>query len=181
MLIDTLAALWAINRRAKRCRDLASTHYKTGTHGFAAVSKAEKLELYRLKGQALHYLLLEKRLEVVGHHRFPEGNWAEVLKGSGYTFHRPCPTQQGQAVNEIDEIEAKPRGSKEPRLKDALYSIKAYLDGKPQVCVFESAHKAPFRPRRLSRHWNDFDEDSDEDVEDDDFDDELAGSGHGIW
>jgi RNase P/RNase MRP subunit p29 len=157
-LIDALSAVWAINRRAKRCHDLASSHYKSGTHGFSAMVKNEKLELYRLKGQALHYLRKQRRLETAGYHRFPSGNWAEVLEGGGYTFHRPCPDRSDETAKEIDEIEAKPRGSKEPRLKDALHTIKVYLGGKPEVDVFE------WPQTRSSRgHW----------PEDYDFDDEY--------
>ena len=48
------------NRRAKWCRDMAATYYRTRLHGFAAVARREKEDLYDLKGQALHYLVLVK-------------------------------------------------------------------------------------------------------------------------
>jgi hypothetical protein len=139
--IDVLAAVWVLNRRAKRCRDLAQAYYQRRAHGFARAAKNEKLELYRLKGQALHHLLAEGRLAVAGHHRFAGGHWAEVLRGEGYTFHRPCPAKSDAAAVELGEIEAKPRGSKEPRLKDARHTVAAYLAGKPEVRVFEWPEK----------------------------------------
>jgi hypothetical protein len=163
--IDILAAVWVINRRAKRCRELASSHYKSHTHDFAATAKEEKLELYRLKGQALHYLFAEGRLAIVGYHRFRGDNWAEVLAGGGYDFHRPCPAQVANTSKAIDQIEAKPRGSKEPRLKDARYTVEEYLRDKPQVDVYE--WPAPIRTRS-TRAWEDWEEDDDFDGPDDD-------------
>jgi hypothetical protein len=147
-LIDILAAVWVINRRAKRCRDLASKHHGRRAYGFAGTVKEEKTELYRLKGLAIHHLLADGRLEVVGHHRFPGGNWAEVLQGSGYTFHRPCPPQDGANVEDREEIEAKPKETKEPRLKDARHTVNAYLQGKPSVIVFQWARKVKERAHR---------------------------------
>jgi hypothetical protein len=135
--IDVLAAVWVINRRAKRCRDLAQAYYRRRAHGFAGAAKDEKLQLYRLQGQALHYLLAEGRLAVAGHHRFPGGHWAEVLRGEGYTFHRPCPEMSDATVVELDGIEAKPRGNKEPRLKDARHTV--------------ASRPWPSRPRRCGR------------------------------
>jgi hypothetical protein len=169
-LIDILAAVWVINRRAKRCRDLASSHYQSGTHGFAGTVKNEKLELYRLKGQALHYLLDEGQLEIVGYHCFPSGNCAEVLKGGGYAFHRPCPDQVNETAKQIEEIEAKPRGSKEPRLKDALHTVKVYLCGKPEGDVFEWPQKDRAPSTRSGRHWG---EDNDLEDFDDDYEDSF--------
>jgi hypothetical protein len=172
--IDILAAVWVINRRAKRCRDLASTHYATGTHGLTAAVKQEKLELYRMKGQALHYLHSEGRLTIVGYHRFPGGNWAEVLHGSAYVFHRPCPAQASGTAAEIEEIEAKPRRSKEPRLKDARHTVEEYLRDRPEVEVFEWPQKALILS---TREWE-YREDNDsfsgyDDFDDDDFEDDL--------
>jgi hypothetical protein len=168
--IDLLAALWAINRRAKRCRDGASRHFKSHTHAFAAALKREKGKLYWLKGQALHYLLAEGQLEIVGHHRFPDGNWAEVLRGSGYTFHRPCADQAASTAEEINEIEAKPRGSKEPRLKDALHTVEEFLREKPEVRVFEWARRTPALSRRSARYGGEDDLDNfDDDYENSDW------------
>jgi hypothetical protein len=172
-VVDVLAAVWTVNRAAKRRRDAAQACYQGRAHGFAKAHKETKEEYYCLKSQALHYLLAEGRLRVVGYHVFPAGNWAEVLKGEGYTFHRPCPPQQGEAV-QLDGIEAKPRGRAEPRVKDALHTLEMYLVGKPQAECYEWP-----APVRLSRSrsrgpwWDELDDvDSwDEDWEaDDEFD-----------
>ena len=150
--IDILAALWVANRRAKRCRDLSSKYYTRRMHGFAASAKREKSKIYRLKGQILCYLLLEKQLEIVGYHRFRDGNWAEVLWGRGYTFHRPCPACEGKAVQNCREIDAKPKGATEPRLRDALHTLDTYLVGKPHVGVYEWPTKEhPTRRHRAYR------------------------------
>jgi hypothetical protein len=60
------------------------------------------------------------------------------LSAEGYTFHQPCPPPAGDTeAKELDGVEAKPRGAKEPRLKDALHTIALYLDGKPNVAVYK--------------------------------------------
>jgi hypothetical protein len=143
--VDVLAALWTVNRAAKRRRDAAQACYQGRAHGFARAHKRTKAEYYRLKSQALHHLLAEGRLRIAGYHVFAGGNWAEVVQGEGYTFHRPCPPQEGKAV-QLDGIEAKPRGREEPRLKDALHTIKEYLDGKPEADCYE--WPAPDHPAR---------------------------------
>jgi hypothetical protein len=62
-------------------------------------------------------------------------------------FWKPPQPIRGEHVaktaEEICEIEAQPRDSKEPRLKDALHTIEEYLRGKPKADVFEW----PRRPR----------------------------------
>lgn len=157
--IDILAAVWVINRRAKRCGKLATTYYGAGQHGLAANAKAQKKELYDVKGRALHYLLAEGKLTVSGYHRFPAGNWAEVLCGGAYIFHRPCPEQPEDAGTRIEDIEAKPRGLNEPRLKDARLTLRDYLAGKPVVDLFR------WEPRTRNERYHRFD-----DVEHDDDD-----------
>lgn len=162
VLIDTLAALWTLNQRAKRYRKSASAHYRADSHGLARHAKEEKEELYRLKGQALYCLRAEGRLSVVGHHRFDGGNWAEMLQGSGYTFHRPCPSPEGVEAEELDQIEAKPKGAKEPRLTDALHTIRTYLADKPTVEVYEWSARGRARMRHRDNDgegWDEFDTD----------------------
>ena len=58
------------------------------------------------------------------------------MKCDGYSFHRPCPPIEGVVPEERGQIEAKPRGAKEPRLKDALHTIAKYLEGKPLLDVY---------------------------------------------
>jgi len=138
--IPILAALWAINRRAKRHRDTAQRMYRHGQHGFARHEREAKEHLYSQKGQVLHYLLDEGTLLVVGYHSFVEGQWAEVLASEGYRFHRPCPPEIVPAEVQADvtalsiaAIEAKPKEANEPRLVDARYTINAYLADRPHV------------------------------------------------
>jgi hypothetical protein len=163
--IDVLAAVWAVNRRAKRCRDLARNSYSGGRGGAAANFAAEKRDCYDLKGQALHYLREERRLVVVGYHAFaqPDGThlWAEVLQGEGYTFHRPCANPQNtKSAMVLNEIEAKPHNWKDPKLKDALHTLKLYLANKPEAVVYTWPQRE--RPLRQARRAREDDEDEDD-------------------
>jgi hypothetical protein len=171
--IDVLVALWVVNRAAKRYRDAASKHYgnaRAAKHSFdreragalfglANISATKKRCYYRLKSQATAYLVAEGHLTVVGYHRFGN-NWAEVLQADVYTVHRPCPPQPGDAgARQIDDIEAKPRGAKEPRLKYAIHTLKKYLKGKPVVPVYEwPARPKPGRRRYVEEVADDYDD-----------------------
>jgi hypothetical protein len=106
-------------------------------------------------------------LNVVEYHCFQGGNWAEVLKGQGYTFHRPCPPRDDVGVPELNDIEAKPRDAKEPRLKDALHTITGYLADKPAVkCYTWPPPERDTRTRRPRREdGGDDDMDWDHDVD----------------
>ena len=90
----------------------------------------------RMKSQMLQHLLNEGIAVIDGHHLFSGGNWAELVKCDGYSFHRPCPPIEGVVPEEREQIEAKPRGAKEPRLKAALHTIEKYLEGKPLLEVY---------------------------------------------
>lgn len=169
--LPILAALFTLNRRAKRCRDLAQTYYQNRMHGFAGKMKKEKEEIYELKGQVLHYMVAARILGGGKYHRFPGGNWAEVLHGDGYTFHRPCPPQEGSvAVEEMESVESKPKKAKEPKLAVAFGVVGKFLADKEWVIVYE--WPPVIRPSRYPG-WDDNDErddDDDEDfLEDDDF------------
>ncbi len=168
--IDLLAAVWVVNRRAKRCRDLARQSYGRGRRGAAGNYAEEKRSLYALKSQALFYLRQEQRVSHAGFHIFPQAQggvlWAEVLEGDGYSFH--CPTSPPlniapQAV--LNQIEAKPRGSKEPKLKDALFTLREYLAEKPTADVFNWGEgrnrSSPTRQERFAEHLE--------------YDDDIAG------
>lgn len=146
--IPLLAATWVINRRAKRCRDLAEKYYTLRMHGFAQSASHEKDELYGFKGQVLQHLINEGTARIVGHHRFPNGNLAELVECDGYFFHRPCAALEGSVASERHEIEAKPRDVKEPRLKDALHTVQEYLKGKPRLDVYCWPSKARAQPER---------------------------------
>lgn len=83
--LDVVAALFCLNRKAKRCRDLAQTYYQHGNHGFAGKMIEEKERIYRLKGQALHYLIESGPLVGSTYHKIGE-LWAEVLVGKVTDF-----------------------------------------------------------------------------------------------
>lgn len=158
------AALWTLNRRAKRCRDLAQTYYRKGMHGFAGNMRREKEAIYRLKGQVLHYLAEEGAVKSAGHHKFNGGNWAEVLEGNGYRFHRPCPPPDNPPANteEIGDIEAKPKGASEPSLELARQILHDFLDGKTTIPVFEWPAPARQRVYRWEDEWDEYDDEWEE-------------------
>ena len=118
-LVPILSAVWAINRHAKRLRERASAWWDDCRRDLAGKNATRKREHYKLKGQCLHHLLADGLVAVAGHCRFGQAGdlWAEVLVGGGYTFHRPCPPDMNTPdVPHIECIDAKPRGTGEPRL-----------------------------------------------------------------
>lgn len=168
--LSVLDALFTLNRRAKRCRDLAQEYYQSGMHGFAGEMRREKGAIYDSKGQVLHHLVQAGVLSGGKFHIFPGGNWAEVLRGEGYSFHRPCPPQEGgRVIEEIDSIEATPKASKEPTLQVARRVIDNFLQGKDRAAVYEW----PARTRTPRYRVGEDDEyrEDDFDDRDDDFDD----------
>lgn len=165
--VSLLAAVWSINRRAKRCRDLARANYEADEHDLAGYYRSWKEEYYRVKGQALHYLLAEGRLAVTGFHRFDGDLWAEVIAGEGYTFHRPCQTPETEAdCVGCDRIEAKPKDTDESAVEDALATVLAYLKGKPEVEVYGwPPHSRSAASGRFGEYDDDYDGDGDDDDE----------------
>ena len=91
----------------------------------------------------------------------PDGTplWAEVLQGEGYTLHCPCATPENTAcATVLNEIEAKPRKSKDPKLKDALHTLMLYLANKPEAVVYAWAqHERPLRHAHRIRDYDDED------------------------
>lgn len=178
--LSVLSAIFTLNRRAKRCRDLAQLYYQESMHGLAGKHKREKERIYMLKGQVLAHLLVEERLKVTGVHQFQGGNFAEVLEGEGYRFHRPCPQPDDpETVILLESIESKPKGSKEPTIETAFEVVQRFLAGKERIAVYEW----PARTNRRSRYYHDEDdkdeyEFDDEDIEGflDDYRDELSRS-----
>jgi len=163
--LSVLAALFTLNRRAKRCRDLAQEYYSNRMHGFAGKMKKEKEIIYDLKGQAIHYLIDDGVLTHEAYHKFDGGNWAELLTGDGYTFHRPCPPPQmpHEASAECrSEVEAKPKGTKEPTLEVAYEVVSNYLGDKPKAPVYCWPSRIAWRSSR--NDWDDDDGDWDEDA-----------------
>jgi hypothetical protein len=159
-IIPILSALWAINRAAKRFRDAASSHYAHHQHGLSSFAKEKKQTLYQSKAQALYYLVQDGTLQHSGYHCFSDDKWAEVLTGSGFTFHRPCEAPDQLSTRFIGNIQAKPRSAHEPRLCDAIHTVTTYLSRKPVVEIY----RWPARERFESVRYNHDDYD---DVDDD--------------
>lgn len=164
--LSVLAALFTLNRRAKRCRDLAQSYYEKGMHGFAGDMKREKERIYSLKEQVIHHLVETGILVGGKYHRFDFGNWAEILEGQGYRFHRPCPPREPGEGDLIESIEAKPKEEGEPTVEIAYEVVQNFLIGKERVAVYQWPPKA--RPPRY--RWRD----EEDDDWDDDFEDEFG-------
>lgn len=165
--LPVLAALFTLNRRAKRCRDLAQTYYQEGMHGLAGEMKREKNRIYDLKGQVLHYMVEAGVLVGGKFHRFEFGNYAEILEGDGYRFHRPSPPQVSMPETElIESVESKPKKASEPTLEIAYEVIEGFLFDKRRIPVYEWPPKA--RPAR--HRWYDDDDEAvyDDEQSDDD-------------
>jgi len=167
--VPILAAVWAINRAAKRYRDVASTYYGKDMHGFAGTASDKKKELYSLKSRVLEHLVAEGQLAHAGTTCFGGGLWAEVVAGGGYTFHRPCPQPEVGLAVVCEQIEARPRETTEPKLKDAIFTAETYLAARPHRDVFSWPARKK-KPRewdsghdrfREDYNWNG-DEDEDE-------------------
>jgi len=144
-----LCALWTLTRQAKRDRDRSQSHYQKGGrdkryYTFASRAKSRKEEYYRLKGQALTHLLAAGILQITEVHRF-NSNYAELLEGGGYRFHRPCPAPEVPLMcgvpNLGESLESKPKGKKELGIRAALAIVRKYLEGKPEVMVYKWAKR----------------------------------------
>ena len=135
--VGVLPAIFAMNREAKRQRDAARNNFANGEFDAASSSAKRKLHLYDLKGQAMEWALRDGLLERVGWHRFGD-NFAEVLAGGGYRFHRPAPRpEHADVVQNLAEIEAKPVEEAEVPIGLAEMAIKGYLQGRERVNIYE--------------------------------------------
>jgi hypothetical protein len=163
--LSVLSAIFTLNRRAKRCRDLAQLYYQANMHGLAGKYKREKERIYVLKGQVLAHLLVEERLKVTGVHQFQGGNFAEVLEGEGYRFHRPCPQPAApETVILLESIESKPKESSEPTIETAFEAVQRFLSGKERTSVYEWTPRT-YRPSRYDHYKSDEDKYTDADFE----------------
>lgn len=164
--IPLLSAIWGINRYAKRCRDAAASCYERDAFKFATMWKKRKEECYRQKGQLLAHLTADGTLQRTGYTQFAGGNWAEILRGNGYAYHRPIASEEvPQSVKEEQQgensIEAKPKTTAEPRLCDAQFTIAEFLKDKQPLPVYQ------WQPRKRQRYYDwDYDEEDDYDNED---------------
>jgi hypothetical protein len=115
-----LAAIFRVNRSAKRYRDAASSCYSKRAYGLATHNRLEKEGLYGLKDRGIVEAYRRGLLQAEGFH----GTLC-IYRGNGYCFHstlRPVGVSLPR-IREDDEplfIEAKPRGSGEMKLKDAV-------------------------------------------------------------
>jgi hypothetical protein len=153
--VDLLAAIFTVNRAAKRQRDLAQTYYQRGMHGFAGSSKDRKQGYYELKDRGIVAAHGAGRLTCAFRH-----GGLYLWTGEGYSFHSTL-KPEGAEVPELplgdgEEhffVEAKPKGTKEPRLTDALRT----LDGcaAPDLSRYERAPSPERRrePRSITC-WN---------------------------
>ena len=162
--LSVLAALFTLNRRAKRCRDLAQSYYQERMHGFAGDMKREKERIYVLKEQVLHYSVEAGVLVGGKYHRFKFGNWAEVLEGQGYRFHRPCPPREPGDGDLIESVEAKPKEAGEPTVEIAYEVVEKFLANKERVAIY---HWPRIVRSRQRYRWDDDDLDDEDDLDDD--------------
>ena len=159
--IDLLHAIFAVTRAAKRFRDAASSCYDRNAHGFAGTNRARKKELNELKDRGIVAAVAAGRIAPVA----ARGNLTEY-RGEGYCYHsllRPVDWSVLGAPNESEPltVEAKPRTSHEPRLKDAIFTL-AELPSDQMGFI-----RIPFAPRmktcaatasQFDSSWGDDDE-----------------------
>ena len=144
--IDLLAALFTATRAAKRYRNAAQTHYQMFQHGFASTCRRQKERLYQLKDNGLVAAVRSGRVQAVSAH-----GCLTVYKGGGYCYHsllRPKGAVLPEAGTDPLTVEAKPKEADEPRLKDAVHTLKelpALADDAIKAGEFE---RLSFPPRQ---------------------------------
>jgi hypothetical protein len=122
-VIDVLAATFVTNRAAKRWRDHARRAYLKRQHAQAENAKTIKETLYALKDRGIAWAVQQGRLSGV----IMQGGLA-VYRGEGYCFHSrllPVGVEFPVLGEERIYVEAKPRGSRDPRLCDARITLEA--------------------------------------------------------
>jgi hypothetical protein len=161
---NILAAIFAVNRAAKRRRDAASTTYSAELHGFAGFHSAEKRALYELKDKGIAYLASEGALVCIGIH----GRLA-LWKGGGYRFHstlHPLPLPE-TIEGDLFLAEAKPRARKDPLIKDARLLLESLGDTRSGLGRLDSVSYASARRPRVRFKADFFEEYEDDFIEDD--------------
>lgn len=121
--IDLLQAIYTVNQSAKRYRDAAQANYRLRQHGFARHSRWTKQVLYLLKDRGIAAAYRQGRLHLEGFN----GNLA-LYRGEGYCFHStlvPLESEPEPTCQEPIFVEATPKGTREGRLKDAVYTLNA--------------------------------------------------------
>jgi hypothetical protein len=187
--VDLLSAIFTVNRTAKRFRNTARILYETGqrskqpigmfgrmkatvhTFGLSTHYKDRKERLYYLKDVGIAHAYNQGRITCVGKH----GNLA-MYKGEGYIFHSTL-VPLGVEIDQSESdswitVEAKPKRSKEPRLKDAVCTLEELDEN--ESSKFQRLESPRFESKRFERERGDAEPD-DEDDERDDFEMDECG------
>lgn len=146
---NVLAACWTVNRTAKRYRDAASSCYGAGAYQFATANRRKKEAMYALKDRALAWLIANEIVSPIGLHGI-----LTVWQGSGYTFHSLMGPTNAQPIPDTEEslfVEAKPKTTRELRLRDACHLI----DGLDAVELADDIVRRSFptRERAWREEW----------------------------
>lgn len=121
--IDLLAAIFTVNRAAKRYRDAASSCYTHKIHGFARANKRKKEDLYLLKDKGIKVAYTAGLLACEG----KQGS-SYIYQGNGYCFHSYLKPKDLDLATIIEispeevRVESKVKTEKY-RLKDAIYTL----------------------------------------------------------
>ena len=124
--------------------DAAQTYYRKRMHGLAGEAKKRKINLYNLKDIGIAYAHKHGLIDVEKIH-------AKLIlyRGGGYCFHSTLAPKtvniENAASDEPLRIEAKPRGAKEPRLKDAILTLSQLDDYTSQFTRLECPRLIPDR------------------------------------
>lgn len=164
---NILAAMFSVNRSAKRNRDAAQACYRSSAHGLAKYRRLQKELCYSLKDRGLVFLY---RMGVVA--ATERHGSLTVYRGMGYCFHSPL-SPDGVTLEQTQgdvTVEAKPRKSTDMRLMDAIETLRQLVA--PMDGFSRSSYQPPVRQRWHSEydddddrpsyaysHWDDEDED----------------------
>jgi hypothetical protein len=150
--VDLLAAIFTVNRAAKRQRDAAQKHYQGRRHGFAGSSKQKKQRYYGLKDDGIIAAHQAGRLQCIGQH-----GGLFLWQGEGYSFHstvKPAglelvelPMREGE---EHLFVESKPKGVREPRIVDALRTLEALPSYDHSLYAFVASPERKHEPRSVT-------------------------------
>jgi len=137
--IDLLQAIFAVTREAKRQRDTAQEHHQCKRYRFSTECKEMKDYLYWLKDAGIVAAVRAGRVQAVA-----AFNDLTVYRGEGYYYHsflRPIGYLGEVATTDKEiRVEAKPRGINEPRIKDAIFTLRS-LDAKVDTSEFQCLKK----------------------------------------
>ena len=119
--VDLLASVFTANRTAKRYRDSASRYFHGAQYGFATHSRHVKERMYHLKDVGITHAYRQGLLRATGTH-----GPLTMYEGGGYRFHsllHPVGVEVPVLSEETLLVEAKPKGKREVRLKDAIFTL----------------------------------------------------------